>query len=204
MAARRTMRSSRMPMGNQQATSVRLAASISLLISSRPLFRAHSLSSCRIHHTPPYIHMTLGQGADLATLMMLSTVGRGSLTGGKEVRREEASQSASMKSRVAPKVVWRRRGDEGGDSRPSPAFTTPDWPPGSSTHGNRLRCKARLLSSAMAGRSKQCRALRKHDLQMTGTNLSLRAVCPGSNLWQAICAMLACPNSEEEGLSVPT
>ena len=34
-----------------------------------------------------------------------------------------------MKSRVAPKVVWRRRGEEGGDSRPSPAFTTPDWPP---------------------------------------------------------------------------
>ena len=46
LAARRTMRSSRVPMGNQQATSARLAASISLLISSRPRFSAHSLSSC--------------------------------------------------------------------------------------------------------------------------------------------------------------
>lgn len=46
LAARRTMRSSRVPMGNQQATSARLAASISLFISSRPRFSAHSRSSC--------------------------------------------------------------------------------------------------------------------------------------------------------------
>ena len=48
LPARRTMRSSRVPMGNQQATSARLAVSISLLISSRPRFSAHSLSSCRM------------------------------------------------------------------------------------------------------------------------------------------------------------
>ena len=36
-----------------------------------------------------------------------------------------------MKSNVAPKVVWRSRGEEGGDPRPSPAITTPDWPPSS-------------------------------------------------------------------------
>ena len=46
LVARRTIRSLRMPMGNQQATPLRLAASISLLISSSPFLSAHSLSSC--------------------------------------------------------------------------------------------------------------------------------------------------------------
>ena len=46
LAARRIMRSFLVPMGNQhEATPDRLAASISLLISSRPLLRAHCLSS---------------------------------------------------------------------------------------------------------------------------------------------------------------
>lgn len=51
-------------MGNQQATPLRLAASISLLISSSPFLSAHSLSSCRSHHRsksslhppPPHPH----------------------------------------------------------------------------------------------------------------------------------------------------
>ena len=53
------------------------------------------------------------------------------LTGGKEVRREEASQRASIKSRVAPHVLRRRRGEDGGESRvpASPAVTTPGCPP---------------------------------------------------------------------------
>ncbi len=41
------MRSSREPMGNQQATPILLALSISRLISSKPRRRAHCLSSCR-------------------------------------------------------------------------------------------------------------------------------------------------------------
>jgi len=40
---------------------------------------------------------------------------RRSLTAAKAVRPEEASHRASMKSRVAPKVLCLRRGDEGGD-----------------------------------------------------------------------------------------
>ena len=52
-------------------------------------------------------------------------------TGAKEVRPEDASQSASMKSSVAPKVVWRSRGDDGGDMSAvaSPATTMPGCPP---------------------------------------------------------------------------
>ena len=38
-----------------------------------------------------------------------------SLTAAKAVKPEEASHRASMKSRVAPKVLCLRRGDEGGD-----------------------------------------------------------------------------------------
>lgn len=37
------------------------------------------------------------------------------LTAAKAVKPDEASQRASMKSRVAPKVLCLRRGDEGGD-----------------------------------------------------------------------------------------
>lgn len=40
---------------------------------------------------------------------------RRSLTAAKAVKPEEASHRASMKSRVAPKVLCLRRGDEGGD-----------------------------------------------------------------------------------------
>ncbi len=41
---------------------------------------------------------------------------RGGRAGANAVSPEDASQSASMKSSVAPKVVWRSRGDDGGDS----------------------------------------------------------------------------------------
>ena len=37
------------------------------------------------------------------------------LTAAKAVKPEEASQRASMKSRVAPKVLCLRRGEDGGD-----------------------------------------------------------------------------------------
>ena len=58
LVARRTIRSLRVPMGNQQATPLRLAASISLLISSSPFLSAHSLSSCRSHHrSKSYLHL---------------------------------------------------------------------------------------------------------------------------------------------------
>lgn len=47
LAAKRMMRSSLVPMGNQQeAMPDTLAASISLLISSKPRLSAHCLSSC--------------------------------------------------------------------------------------------------------------------------------------------------------------
>ena len=62
---------------------------------------------------------------------MIQDTAKKGRTGAKEVRPEDASQSASMKSRVAPKVVWRSRGDDGGDMSAvaSPATTTPGWPP---------------------------------------------------------------------------
>ena len=72
LAARRTMRSSRVPIGNQQATSALLAASISLLISSRPRFSAHSLSSCKatqqLCHLSLYCTLNPGLPADSSAL----------------------------------------------------------------------------------------------------------------------------------------
>lgn len=40
-------------------------------------------------------------------------------TGEKAVRPDEASHRASMKSRVAPNVLWRRRGEDGGSDSAS-------------------------------------------------------------------------------------
>lgn len=158
--ARRTMRSLRVPMGNQQATPLRLAASISLLISSNPFLSAHSLSSCATQATQMFSSNGFSEPCNASILFLQAQKtqkGRdawvvvagtrdhrettnaekdGGRTGANEVRPEDASQSASMKSRVAPKVVCRSRGDDGGDrsAAASPATTTPGSPPGQAQH----------------------------------------------------------------------
>lgn len=56
----------------------------------------------------------------------------GDRTVAKAVKPEEASHSASMKSRVAPKVLCRRRGDDGGDITSGSGDTcTRPWEPSS-------------------------------------------------------------------------
>ena len=147
-----------------------------MLISSFSILLLRGYSCAQLQTTQRHLMHghTVWQSQHIYSCQAYPCILRSLLTAAKAVKPEEASHRASMKSRVAPKVLCLRRGDEGGDMTSGSGDTcSRPWDP-SSCWDLCLSMPAKLQKQTTSARLPYAQIQPAHSLP---TNVADIAAC---------------------------